>query len=296
MNIGEKIKNRRLEINLSQKELAKDICSQAEISRIESDATIPNSQVLFNICNRLNVTMNYFYFPNNIDNIDSKYIYEDLLNKKDYQTLYLLTKDKLKNRLSKFEFLYFTWLNSMCTFYCTNNNEKPLQNMTSILKAFKNDFITTINENGLKHQEIQDPLFLARIYYSLGILYQSTNNSHVAKRHFKSALQIIKNYDINERIVSNLYYSLASIYYNEKKYIKCIESANIGIVACIKYDTFYNYEYFCYIIVESKNKLNDINNEDINLLQTAHMLAKQKADNNLIKSIKSLKLILNKEK
>ncbi|GAY73789.1 helix-turn-helix domain-containing protein [Lentilactobacillus kosonis] len=54
---GESIKSRRLELGLSQAELAADICSQGMISQIESDNIYPRGDVAVKICKRLNLEL-----------------------------------------------------------------------------------------------------------------------------------------------------------------------------------------------------------------------------------------------
>ncbi len=46
-------------MKLSQKELAEGVCKQGQISRIESGAYTPGSELLLNY-QKLNVSMNYF--------------------------------------------------------------------------------------------------------------------------------------------------------------------------------------------------------------------------------------------
>lgn len=56
-NYGTILKNNRKRMKLSQKELAKDICSQAMLSRIENNEVIPNALIMKEICKRLNISV-----------------------------------------------------------------------------------------------------------------------------------------------------------------------------------------------------------------------------------------------
>ncbi|HEL1541790.1 TPA: helix-turn-helix transcriptional regulator [Streptococcus suis] len=58
---GSRFKQRRKELGLTQSALAKDICEQSLISRIENTNLSPSSEILFLLSNRLGVTMNYFF-------------------------------------------------------------------------------------------------------------------------------------------------------------------------------------------------------------------------------------------
>jgi len=61
MSIGEKIKKRRLELNLTQKELADAVgITEATLSRYENNLRIPNADILKKIATILKTDMDYF--------------------------------------------------------------------------------------------------------------------------------------------------------------------------------------------------------------------------------------------
>ena len=55
INLGEKIKKIRLEKGLTQAELAEGICTQASISNLEKNVSVPSLLILLEIGNRLNI-------------------------------------------------------------------------------------------------------------------------------------------------------------------------------------------------------------------------------------------------
>lgn len=55
INLGEKVKKIRLEKGLTQAELAEGICTQASISNLEKNASVPSLLILLEISNRLNI-------------------------------------------------------------------------------------------------------------------------------------------------------------------------------------------------------------------------------------------------
>lgn len=55
INLGEKIKKIRLEKGLTQAELAEGICTQASISNLEKNTSVPSLLILLEIGNRLNI-------------------------------------------------------------------------------------------------------------------------------------------------------------------------------------------------------------------------------------------------
>lgn len=59
--IGQSIKSLRKLAGLSQEELSKAICSQAQLSKMENKNEIPSSMVLYKLSRKLGVDMNYFF-------------------------------------------------------------------------------------------------------------------------------------------------------------------------------------------------------------------------------------------
>jgi transcriptional regulator with XRE-family HTH domain len=59
--IGEKIKELRLLLGLTQTDLANGICTQAQISKIEKGDVYPYASTLYQISQRLGVDVNYFF-------------------------------------------------------------------------------------------------------------------------------------------------------------------------------------------------------------------------------------------
>lgn len=59
--LASRIKNRRKELKMSQKELAEGICKQGQISRLENGEYIPGSVLLHELSRKLNVSMDYFF-------------------------------------------------------------------------------------------------------------------------------------------------------------------------------------------------------------------------------------------
>ncbi|HFI0259112.1 TPA: helix-turn-helix domain-containing protein, partial [Streptococcus suis] len=61
MLLASRIKSRRKELKLSQKELAEGICKQGQISRLENGEYTPGSELLYQLAQKLNVSMDYFF-------------------------------------------------------------------------------------------------------------------------------------------------------------------------------------------------------------------------------------------
>jgi transcriptional regulator with XRE-family HTH domain len=59
--IGQKIRELRKNVGLSQEELAKGVCTQAQISKIEKGDVFPYASTLYLISRKLGVDVNYFF-------------------------------------------------------------------------------------------------------------------------------------------------------------------------------------------------------------------------------------------
>ena len=62
--LASRFRSRRLELKLSQSELAEGICKQGQISRIEKGKYNPGSDILYKLAQKLNVPMEYFFDEN----------------------------------------------------------------------------------------------------------------------------------------------------------------------------------------------------------------------------------------
>ena len=84
--IGLALRRLRKKHNLTQKDLANGICSQAEISKIESGTHSPTIELLYALSRRLQVPISAFLDPNRQQD-SLKTIDEDLLHRLEIKTL-----------------------------------------------------------------------------------------------------------------------------------------------------------------------------------------------------------------
>ena len=100
--LASRIKNRRKELKMSQKELAEGICKQGQISRLENGEYIPGSVLLHELSRKLNVSMDYFFDEqissdsNELNNF--KKLSKTFITQRDYESLnyiYELEKETL---------------------------------------------------------------------------------------------------------------------------------------------------------------------------------------------------------
>ena len=68
--IGQRIRELRKSLKLSQEELAEGICTQAQISKIEKGDVYPYANTLYLISQKLGVDVNYFFEIGSTPRID----------------------------------------------------------------------------------------------------------------------------------------------------------------------------------------------------------------------------------
>ena len=99
--LASRIKNRRKELKMSQKELAEGICKQGQISRLENGEYIPGSVLLHELSRKLNVSMDYFFDEqissdsNKLNNF--KKLSKTFITQRDYESLNYIYEIRKRN-------------------------------------------------------------------------------------------------------------------------------------------------------------------------------------------------------
>lgn len=254
--IGQIIRELRLSSGLSQESLAKNICSQAQISKLEVGYEIPYSNTLYEISKKLGVDMNYFFEVIETPEVE---LVKKVQNKirecvrtKDYKTI-LQIVNKYKNNPS-FQITssrqFLLWHEAIAQYYCFPN--KKDQVLTKLKKALS---LTQINKDFYKEREIEILISIAVIYNECKLFDQATCTYLQALKSFEQLPQV-KNMNIKIRIL----YDLSRNLYEKKEYDKSNKYAVQGIDLCIKQKTFYLMgELFLIAALNSRK-----NNEDYN--------------------------------
>lgn len=89
-NLGDILKETRQQQRLSQLETAEDICSQSTLSEIEHNKYIPNTQLLINLCRRLDVDVKNIALAENFKICKENYFNQkvrSLYNSRNYEGL-----------------------------------------------------------------------------------------------------------------------------------------------------------------------------------------------------------------
>ena len=149
--LATRIKSRRKELKLSQKELAEGICKQGQISRLENGEYTPGSELLHQLAKKLNVSMDYFFdeqiLNESTELIDFKKISKTFITQRNYESLkYIYDLEKKKSQ---------EWIASLVEFYVHDRRELAIERLE---KALKSTHKTDIN-----YLQISNTLF--NFYY-----------------------------------------------------------------------------------------------------------------------------------
>ncbi|HFI0405798.1 TPA: helix-turn-helix domain-containing protein [Streptococcus suis] len=232
MLLASRIKNRRKELKLSQKELADGICKQGQISRLENGEYTPGSELLYQLAKKLNVSMDYFFDEHisdeSVELIEFKKISKNFINHRNYESLkyiYELEKGKL-HRLSLSDKIYLEWVGSLVDFYYFQKREEAMENLEEILKS-----LTKIDINYL---QISNTLF--NFYYDTENLgrfdrIKEDLNEQIMK------LSLDKMEELELSIKFN--YNLSRYYWLQKNIDLAIKQVTATIKLCQEYRTSY---------------------------------------------------------
>lgn len=196
MGLGDIIKRRRLELGMTQNELADEICTQALISRIENNDLVPKKDILdqiekrldFNV-SELNIVISMNTNQHKINELISEIrVY---LDRRDYHSIELLIKyneSLIKSCKNIEDISFFKWMTATYLHQVDGNTEDAIE----ILKEIPLDELD--NEMGIE------------ILNSIGLIYYQENNFESALDYFHDGMKKIKpsvDYKVQVKLIFN---------------------------------------------------------------------------------------------
>lgn len=245
--VGEKIKELRKQMGLSQKELSHNICTQAQISKIEKGEVLPLSSTLYLISRRLGVDVNYFFDIGTTPRLD--YVEETFRQLKaarrntDYHTIKQIVKAEEKNPLfthHKKNYQLLLWHKAIYVFEIDRDFNRAVK---LINEAIELTFDTVFTE-----REIEIFISKGIFHYEEGFIDDSLT---IYEQAFKAINQLpyLKDDTIKSRLYFNIAKSLtdqfmfdASITYCKEGIDWAIQQDNLYLLAHFHYHIGYNYE------------------------------------------------------
>lgn len=234
MKIGEKLKQRRKEIKMTQADLSEGICTQAMISRIEKKKVRPSRELMEKLAERLEVSLHYFYGE---DSVESRYsktaqlckLIRQHLERREYDSVsYLISSnEELIAQAVGEDKTFFEWVNGLLYAYRDGDNDKALAYLIELEKNTKNselriEIIDSIGNQYLRKEDYD----LAEQYYQRGFDMFSEWMNHEKKA------KLLLNYSV----------CLA----HQKKYSDCLSKVFQGLDLVVSENTLFLLGDFLY--------------------------------------------------
>ncbi|MGP4081465.1 helix-turn-helix domain-containing protein [Pseudalkalibacillus sp. R45] len=252
--VGEEVRKLRKIMGISQKELCKGICTQAEISKIENNQTAPLANTLYHIAKRLGVKIDYFFESSesiNYEYIDEFfYFLREAVRKKDYHTLQRMIKSEknsplFQNNLAMKQLL--KWHEGICLYHVKNDATTAINLLHESLK------LTNHSKDRFIERELE-------ILNSIGVIYMDTEQFDSARDTFQMAINQYKRlpYKNEKKVFPRLCYNYSKILTKLEMHNESIKIAKEGIQSCLENESFYLIGELYFQVGRNYHKLNDI--------------------------------------
>ena len=247
--IGQRIRELRKSLKLSQEELAEGICTQAQISKIEKGDVFPYANTLYLISQKLGVDVNYFFEIGSTPRID--YVNEVFRQLRltrrslQFEEMDRIIKLEEKNPLftqNNRHLQMILWNKGLCEHALYKNTEGGIKILWEAIE------LTHTNNKVWTEREIE-------ILIAIGSIYSEEGRTQEASDIFLGALENLQQlvFISDNTILPRLYYNLARVYgmlenYEESNYyckkgIKhCLSKDNLYPLGELHYQICYNYE------------------------------------------------------
>lgn len=232
--IGKKLRELRKYYNISQKELAKDICTQAYISQLEKDEVYPSAQILFELANRLGVDLNYFFEITNTPKLD--YIQEvysqidTLVQQTDYKNVLETIRLEKKNPLFKSprHQQYLLWREGICLFHIKGDKDEAFKLLNEAIA------LTPTTEKNYSPRELD-------IMSSMAIIYSDSGEHEKTKQIYDQILHSIEKipYIIDKRLFIRVFYNASKNAHNLHDFNYAVMLSEKGINYCLNEQLLY---------------------------------------------------------
>ncbi|GEL06975.1 helix-turn-helix domain-containing protein [Salisediminibacterium halotolerans] len=255
--LGSTLKYLRKQKGLTQIELSNGLCTQAQISRIESGLMIPNAILCYQFIKKLGISLDYFFSL--IENERSDYILDfrqqagDMVRARDYEGLYELVTGEMTNPIFKSsydkQFLY--WHMGIAEFHFNNNYQTGIDYVKKALTQI-------VEEHQVHHYTAQE----INILHSIGVFEHLLENHDRAIYWLRKAITIQEQYiaEPNTRMLTRIYFTLSQALTKSSRYRDSLEAINQGIDSSLKNKTFsllgelYHQKGFTYIFLNEEDR------------------------------------------
>ncbi|KGP74589.1 helix-turn-helix domain-containing protein [Pontibacillus yanchengensis] len=228
------IKELRKHNNMTQKELAEDICTQAQISKLENGNEYPSCITLYYISQKLGVDMDYFFesiYTPRLDYVNEvKTLLREFIRERNYEEVFQIVQNEKNTPLFKsgHNLQFLIWHEGIAEYYMHGNVERAIDLCTYALN------ITSNHYKPYSEREIE-------ILNSIGIIYKENNEHQKALYVFEDALSHFLHLPkISDRTIQiRIIYNASKVSYNLKEWHQGISFCEQGINLCKKTESLY---------------------------------------------------------
>ncbi|MEC1894308.1 helix-turn-helix domain-containing protein [Cytobacillus firmus] len=245
--IGNKIKELRRIQRITQKELAEDICTQAQISKLENGEVIPCASTLFLISQKLGIDVNYFFNIGLTPRLD--YVEEVARQLKiarrnfKYQEMEEIVEMEERNPLFYQNQKYLQlliWHKGICLYHVHSDFERSLQALDEALALTNEKFRT--------EQEMEILLSKGVVCFENNLLDEAIKIYESVYTEMKNLPQL-RNYILKTKLLYNMARAFTRKGFYEKSTEICtegidwgIEKDNLFLLGELHYHIGYNFE------------------------------------------------------
>ena len=230
--LATRLKNRRKELKMSQRELAEGICKQGQISRLENGEFTPGADFLYALSKKLKVSIDYFFNEQIVEEIDElsefKKLAQTFITNRNYESLkYIYELESVKvHRLSLVNKFYMEWIKSLIDFYFYGQKEEAVARLEKVLSQ--------LSVTDLTYLQVANTLF--NFYYDIEDL-ESFNEIREKLEYQVNQLQLNTIEELNLSIKFN--YNICRYLWLQNNTEEAITKITDTINQCKTYRTTY---------------------------------------------------------
>ncbi|MCR8850419.1 helix-turn-helix transcriptional regulator [Rossellomorea sp. SC111] len=239
--IGNKIKELRQVVDITQGELADGICTQALISRMEKGDIYPNATTLYQISKKLGVDVNYFFEIGMTPRLDYIQEVERQLRKLRINHQYIEMMEMVKNEEDNPLFKDNVNAQLLCWHKGIYQFEVVKDQDTAFDLLHKAFHLTADSKKVLSEREME-------ILLTLGAFHFSNENYQKSLCHYSEVKAAVSNAEWlqDKSIKTRLLYNMARVYTRLGDYQESIQYCKKAIKWIIKEEHMYGFAQLHY--------------------------------------------------
>lgn len=252
LSLGEKIKRRRKDLNMTLKDLAGDRITPGQISLVESGKSNPSMDLLEYLANALNTSIEYLMESEDtqaekictyFENIAESYIInEDLNQGEEYIEKALYYAERYNLEYCKAKNLYLRGIIYMSKDEC----------------ALAQQFFLSSNVIFIKNNNYEETI---KTFVNLGEITMKLKAYHSSCSYFQQAESVYTENEIgNDFLLGQIYYNIACVYFKLENMEKSMNYSYLAKEKFRQMDNKKEYAKTLLLLSEQYNKKGDVDN------------------------------------